>query len=121
MNEGMTRSLQDNILTLACYSDTACKLVRSTVDQNLFTSSAYRIIIGQAYAYIDLYGEAPKDHIADELEGVLSQENEQATESTDRSSTPSLPAPYALTQSHPLNPRADPARRPRRDRASPLA
>lgn len=78
MNEGMTRSLQDNILTLACFSDTACKLVRSTVDLNLFTSSAYRIIIGQAYAYIDTYGEAPKDHIADELEGVLSQENEQA-------------------------------------------
>lgn len=76
--EELPRSLQDNILTLACFSDSACKLVRHAVDPNLFTSSIYRIIITQAYAYIDLYGEAPKDHIIDELEGPLAQENDQA-------------------------------------------
>lgn len=71
---GLAHSLQDNILTLALYSDTAHSMIRNTVDVKLFTSRAYRIIIEHAYSYIDQYGKPPKDHIADELEAILNDD-----------------------------------------------
>lgn len=77
-SETLSASQQDNILTLACFSDSSCKLVRNAIPANLFTSKAYRTIISYAYDYIDRFGKAPKDHIADELEELLTKKGEEA-------------------------------------------
>lgn len=71
-------SLQDNVLTLLLFSDTGYSTVRASVDVSLFTSQVYRDIVTRAYAYIDQYNKPPKDHIADEMEDMLSKEGEHA-------------------------------------------
>lgn len=68
--------MQDNILTLACYSEKSCKLVRNSIDVKLFTSRVYRTIIQHAYNYIDQFDKPPKDHLMDELEGAIENDEE---------------------------------------------
>lgn len=74
----LSNSLQDNILTVVCFHDDLARLVRSTVEVSLFTSRTYRVIIERAYAYVDRFGKAPQEHIADELEDILAADNEDA-------------------------------------------
>lgn len=64
---------QENILTLLCFSDTNCLLVRNAVTKELF-DHPYREIVEKAIDYIDRYKVPPKDHIADELESLLTGE-----------------------------------------------
>jgi replicative DNA helicase len=77
-SEGLSGSLQDNVLTLACFSEASSKIVRGTVDVSLFTTRVYRDIISVVYAYIDRYGKPPGAHIADELEASLSKGDDDA-------------------------------------------
>ena len=77
--DSLSRALQDNILTLACYSDKNHALIRNTVAVNLFTNKVYRQIVSAAYDYIDRYKKAPKDHIADELEEELAKEGQESS------------------------------------------
>lgn len=76
--EHLTKSLQDNILTLACFSDKSAALIRNTVAVTLFTSKPYRTILTAAYNYIDRFHTPPKDHIVDELEALLEKEDDEA-------------------------------------------
>lgn len=77
-SDSLSGSLQDNVLTLACFSETSARIVRGTVDVSLFTSRIYRDIVSRAYAYIDQYGKPPGAHIADELEASLSKGDDDA-------------------------------------------
>ena len=68
----LSGALQENILTLLCFDDKHCKLVRAAVTTpKLFESSIFREIAGIAIDFIDQYGEAVKDHLPDHLEGIL--------------------------------------------------
>jgi len=70
--------LQENLLTLAIYNDTAAKRIRATVPVNLFTTRHYRDIMSKVYDYVDRYGAAPKNHLADEFDELLIQESDEA-------------------------------------------
>lgn len=77
-SEGLQGFLQDNILTLLLFSDKGAGIVRGSIATSLFTSRPYRDIVTRAYAWIDKYGRAPKDHISDELEDYLSGDDDHA-------------------------------------------
>lgn len=78
MADKLSSNMQDNVLTLACFDDEVAPFIRNTVPLNLFTSKVYRTIVEFIYAYVDQYGKAPKEHIADELEEVLKQDDGDA-------------------------------------------
>lgn len=69
--ERLSGALQENILTLLCWDDKACGLVRAAVKPTVFESSVFREVAGAAIDYIDQFHEAPKEHLADILEHVL--------------------------------------------------
>lgn len=73
----LSGALQENILTLLCFSDTHCKLVRAAVTPHLFESSVFREVAGHAIDFIDQYGEAIKEHLPDHLEGILQGDDER--------------------------------------------
>ena len=76
MSEGLAGSLQDSVAVLAVFSDKSAPIVRASVDVSLFTSRVYRDIISRAYAFLDTYKTPPKEHIADELEDLLTRGGE---------------------------------------------
>lgn len=76
--ERLTDSLQENLLTLIAVDDENCKLVRSMVPVELFSSFLYRDIVSQCYQYIDEFGKAPKDHLPDLLESQLRKDDDKA-------------------------------------------
>jgi replicative DNA helicase len=70
-NEKLSGALQENILTLLCFDDANCKIVRAAVTPHIFESTVYREVAGIAIDFIDQYGETVKDHLPDHLEGIL--------------------------------------------------
>jgi len=74
--EGLEGSLQINVAALAVFSDTGAPVVRASVDASLFTSRVYRDIITRTYTFFDAYKRPPKEHIADELEDLMSKGDE---------------------------------------------
>jgi len=71
MSERLSGSLQENLLTLSCYSKTAFQLVRNSVPVNLFTTSEYREIMKRVYAFIDQFRKPPRGHLSDLVEDLL--------------------------------------------------
>lgn len=67
----MSGALQENLLTLLCFDDSCCKLIRAAVTPQLFESSVFREVAGVAISFIDQYGEAVKEHLPDHLEHIL--------------------------------------------------
>lgn len=73
----LSGALQENILTLLCFDDTHCKLVRAAVTPHLFESSVSKEVAGHAIDFIDQYGEAIKEHLPDHLEDILQGDDER--------------------------------------------
>ena len=74
-----TRSLQENLLILLCFSEHASTLSHM-VDEDLF-DPPYRLIAGRALKYIREFKVAPDNHIPDLLEEELSgSDSEQITQ-----------------------------------------
>lgn len=70
--ERMSPVLQENILALLCFDDDACKTIRVAVGTpKLFESKIYREIAGAAIDFLDSYKTPIKEHLADEMEAVL--------------------------------------------------
>jgi len=69
--ELLSGALQENILTLLVFDDEFCPIVRNTVSANLFESKIFKEIASHAIDYFDQFKEAIKEHLADELEGIL--------------------------------------------------
>lgn len=69
--ERLSGALQENILTVLVFDDTACKIVRGSVTPQLFESSIFREVAGHAIDFIDQFGAAIGDHLADSLEHIL--------------------------------------------------
>lgn len=74
-DERLSGALQENILSLLCFDDKNCKMVRAAVTPQLFESSVFREVVGHAIDFIDSYGEAIKDHLPDHLESILKGED----------------------------------------------
>jgi replicative DNA helicase len=72
-------SLSENLLCLLSYHTEQAKIIRGTVDVNLF-GGPYRIIAQRVYDYLDSFKKAPEDHLADiladKLEGKTEREQE---------------------------------------------
>lgn len=71
-------AMQENVLTLLCFSDDYCKLVRAAVKPSLFESAIFRDVAAHACDFVDQYGEAIKDHLPDHLEDVLKADDRKA-------------------------------------------
>lgn len=69
--ERLSGALQENILTLLCFDDNACKLIRSAVTPKLFESAVFREVATHAIDFIDQFGTAIKEHLPDSLEHIL--------------------------------------------------
>ena len=69
--ESLSNALAESILTLLVFDDEFCPIVRNTISANLFESAVFREIASHAIDYFDQFKEAIKEHIADELEGIL--------------------------------------------------
>ena len=76
-DERLSGALQENILTLLCFDDEHCKLVRAAVSPQLFESSVFREVAGYAIDFIDQFGEAIKDHLPDHMEGILNGDDQR--------------------------------------------
>lgn len=76
MADILSKATQENVITLLCFDSDNCKFIKSIVPLELFDPPYYRNIAKKAYAYIDHYNEAPKEHIADELEDYLLSDKE---------------------------------------------
>ncbi len=66
-------SLQENILVLLCFHDDHARYIRNLVELEHF-DPLYKEIAYKAYAFIDEFKCAPKEHIADEFSKELSRE-----------------------------------------------
>ncbi len=67
----LSGALQENVLTLLCFDDKYCKLIRGAVKPSLFESSIFRDFATAAIDFIDQFDEAIKDHLPDAVEEVL--------------------------------------------------
>jgi replicative DNA helicase len=80
LEEKLSGALQENVLTLLCFDDDSCKLVRNTISPTLFESSVFRDIASHAATFVDEFGKAVKEHLPDVLEHVLKgQDRRKAT------------------------------------------
>jgi hypothetical protein len=74
----ITGALQENLLTLLCFDDNHCKLIRYAISsKDVFESSLFREVAGHAISFIDTFGTAIKDHLPDELEAVLTGDDKR--------------------------------------------
>jgi KaiC/GvpD/RAD55 family RecA-like ATPase len=64
-------SLEDNILTLLCWSDEHAPAISLQVTPELFSTRAYRKIATKALEYNGAYSKTPGVHLRDLLEGDL--------------------------------------------------
>lgn len=69
--ERMSGALQENVLTLLCFDTDAAKMIRAAVTPQLFESRVYQDLASHAIDFLDKYGEAIKEHIADAVEENL--------------------------------------------------
>jgi len=71
MQPDLRGSLEENVLTLLVWDDSNATTVALSVRPDLFSTKAYREIAAAATAYLDRFGRAPKNHIADLLENTI--------------------------------------------------
>ena len=105
-DQRLNGALQENILTLLCFNDSVCKQIRAAVTPQLFESSVFREIAGHACDFIDQFGEAIKDHLPDQLEGILKGDDRRKASSYEKllnnlfAARDSVNADYAMTELH---------------------
>ncbi len=70
-DERISGALQENILTVLCFDEKYCKLVRAAITPHIFETAAIREVAGHAIDYIDQFKKPIGEHLADELEPIL--------------------------------------------------
>ena len=63
--------LEDNVLTLLCYSDEYANALTLKLTPDLFSTRNYRKIAEKTFAHITAYGRPPGDHLRDIMEDDL--------------------------------------------------
>lgn len=66
-------SLQENALTLLCFSEKYHRLVRDVVPPELFSTFLYRDVVARVHAYIDQWKKPPDRHLPDLVEDLLAE------------------------------------------------
>lgn len=105
-DERLSGALQENILTLLCFDDENCKILRAALTPQLFESSVFREVAGHAIDFIDQYGETIKDHLPDHLESILEGDDARKAASYKRlvdnlfQSRDSVNSAYVIQQLH---------------------
>lgn len=105
-NERLGGALQENILTLLCFDDANCKIVRAALTPQLFESAVFREVAGHAIDFIDTYGETIKEHLADHLEDILKGEDKRKASTYERlltnlfASRETINSEYVVQQLH---------------------
>jgi replicative DNA helicase len=105
-DERLSGALQQNILTLICFDDRNCKIVRAAITPQLFESSVFREIAGHAIDFIDQYGVTIGEHLPDHLEDVLNGDDKRKATSYKRlvddlfASRDSINSDYIVGQLH---------------------
>lgn len=69
--ENLSGALQENVLTLLCFDEQFCQMVRSTITPQLFESAVFREIASQACDFIDQFKQPIREHLPDTLEHIL--------------------------------------------------
>lgn len=106
IQEKLSGTIQENILTLLCFSDDYCKTIRYAVTPNLFSSAVYREVAEHAIDFIDQFGAAIKEHLADSLENILTGSDKRKATSYQRllenlfSAKDSVNGDYVVSQLH---------------------
>lgn len=106
IQEKLSGTIQENILTLLCFSDDYCKTIRFAVTPNLFSSAVYREVAEHAIDFIDQFGTAIKEHLADSLESILTGSDKRKATSYHRllenlfSAKDSVNGDYVVSQLH---------------------
>lgn len=106
IEEKLSGTIQENILTLLCFSDVFCKTIRYAVTPNLFASSVYRDVAEHAINFIDQFGSAIKEHLQDSLEEILTGSDKRKATSYKRllenlfASKDSVNGDYVVSQLH---------------------
>jgi replicative DNA helicase len=77
MSENISGMLQENVLTLLCFDDAAAKLIRGSIQSHHFESVYFRDIASVAISFIDNFGVAIKEHLPDELEHLLTSDDQR--------------------------------------------
>lgn len=104
--ERLDGALQENLLTLLCFDDKNCKIVRAALTPQLFESSVYRELAGHAIDFIDQFGETIKEHLPDQIEHILEGDDQRKAKSYRRTlenlftSKDSINSEYVITQLH---------------------
>lgn len=104
--EKLSGALQENILGLLCFDDKNCKLIRLAVTPQLFESSVFKEVAGHAIDFIDQYGEAIKEHLPDQLEGILNGDDKRKASTYQKlldnlyQSRDSINGDYVISQLH---------------------
>lgn len=71
MDDRISGSMQENILTLLAWDDDSANIIKNSIDVGLFESIIFRDIALQCTQYHDAFNAAPKEHLPDLLEDVL--------------------------------------------------
>lgn len=82
--ERISGALQENVLTLLCFSKEFCHIVRNSITPKLFESAVFRDIASHAIDFLDQFKEPIGDHLADSLEGVLKGDDQRKAASYSR-------------------------------------
>ena len=64
---------QENLLTLLCFDPVAAPVIRGVIEVELFDSTPFRDIAQKAISFYDQFREPIGDHLADELDHILSK------------------------------------------------
>jgi len=83
-DERLSGALQENLLTLLCFDDKNCKILRSALTPQLFDSAPYRELAGHAIDFIDQYGETIKEHLPDQIEHILNGDDKRKADGYER-------------------------------------
>lgn len=71
--ELITGSLQENLLTLVVFDDTALPLLATTLEVGMFENDFYRSIVRESFEFFKEFKKAPGEHIADLFETHLTK------------------------------------------------
>lgn len=77
VGERLSGALQENILTLLCFDSTTAPIIANVIEPGLFDSDIYKEISKKAIEYLRQFGEAPKEHLPDLFETILTDSKNQ--------------------------------------------
>ncbi len=83
MAEKLAFNLQYNLLTLLCYDGDRGKIIRNSIDIDLFEDD-FKTVAERAYDYIEKHDAVPGDHISDVCHDLLNEGDEKQIKSFER-------------------------------------